>query len=467
MRWQGADPDWDLRNALTHLTGAANAGFETIERQRLADVRARIDRKIMEQVRPKDLFYQILDGLRSLTGYNLSGMLLLTGTDGALTIAAEQIAWRKGKSARIGAAVALGQDARLVLESGQVWGFSRAGDKWSAWDPLAPSALLEWMGAGIPLAAHDEPAAAEVICAPLRSGDSLSGLLRLSAQAPGSFGPYEADLVGAFLPQAMVAIQNAQRTEALQDKVIQSERKHAMAELARGVSHDLNNALGSILPLVQQLRDEAERGTIDPGSLGTDLAHIERSVQSCTRIFGGMLRFARLSAHGTGPAATRISHAMESAMAILGDGLRRAGVSVEVGINPDDLAVPLRQSELEQVLLNLVTNARDALGTRQQRALIVRARPHDDPHAGRMVRIEVIDSGVGIPKGDQSQIFEPFFTTKPAGSGLGLSVCRSIVWQAQGRIYAESPPAEGLPDGCEGPGTRVVVLLPLAPESVL
>lgn len=464
LRWNAAEPDWDIRHSLTRLTAAANAAFETIEHRRLSEVRARIDRKIMEQVRPKDLFYQILDGLRSLTGYDLSGMLLLTSDESALAIAAEQIAWRKGKSARIGAAVSIADDARAVLATGKVWGFSRDGSKWSAWDPLAPAALAAWMDAGIPRAPHDEPAGAEAICAPLRSGDSLAGILRLSAQHRGTFGPYEAELVEAFLPQAMVAIQNTQRTEALQDKVIQSERKHAMAELARGVSHDLNNALGSILPLVQQLRDEADRGSLDTASLKQDLAHIERAVQSCTRIFGGMLRFARQSAHAAGPVATRVGHAVESAMAILGDGLRRAGANITIDIRPETLTVPLRQSELEQIFLNLISNARDSMVNKSERHLTVRARLHEDPHAGALVAIEVIDSGSGIPRSDLAQVFEPFYTTKPTGSGLGLSVCRSIIWQAQGRIFAESPPAEGLPAGCDGPGARIVVHLPRATE---
>ena len=72
-----------------------------------------------------------------------------------------------------------------------------------------------------------------------------------------------------------------------------AERKHAMADLARGVSHDVNNALGAVLPLVQQLREEIDQGTLDPAVAAADLAQFERSIQVCRRIFGGMLNFAR------------------------------------------------------------------------------------------------------------------------------------------------------------------------------
>jgi signal transduction histidine kinase len=110
------------------------------------------------------------------------------------------------------------------------------------------------------------------------------------------------------------------------------------------------------------------------------------------------------------------------------------------------------QSDVDQVLLNLVTNARDALP--DGGALRIEARATD----GR-VRVIVEDTGAGIPEEDLPRIFEPFFTTKPHGSGLGLAVCRSIVWGMRGRLDLRSRPGEGtrveldLPadDGRDGP----------------
>ena len=90
-----------------------------------------------------------------------------------------------------------------------------------------------------------------------------------------------------------MALQNARRAESLEQRVLIAERKHAMADLARGVSHDVNNALGAVLPLVQQLREEIEQGTLDPAVAAVDLAQIEHSIQVCRRIFGAMVHFAR------------------------------------------------------------------------------------------------------------------------------------------------------------------------------
>lgn len=121
VRWNRVEPGWDARNAVTKLAAAGNLALEAIERHRLVEVRARIDKKIMEQLRPKDLFYQILDGLRSLTGYDHTGMLLRVPVDAAdasereLEVVAEQIAWRKGKSRRIGARVAVSEAVWAAL----------------------------------------------------------------------------------------------------------------------------------------------------------------------------------------------------------------------------------------------------------------------------------------------------------------------------------------------------------------
>lgn len=468
LRWHGAEPDWGVRNAITRLAGSATEAIEHIERDRVAEVRSRIDRKVMEQLRPKDLFYQILDGLRSLTGYDHSGMLLASGADGNLLIAAEQLAWRKGKSDRIGALTEPPPQELTQLAPGLVWGFSCDASGCRPWDPAAPPEIGRWLAERLPRTPLNEPAPAEIICATLRAGDAPA-LLRLAAVHAGTFGPYEAELVRAFVPQAAVAIQNAERAEALRDKVIQAERKNAMAELARGVSHDVNNALGSVIPLVQQMREDVADGRIEPVQFGKDLEHIERSVQVCKRIFGGMLRFAREAGHSEAPGASHVHTAMESVRAIFGDGLRRSGIRLVIDVEPGLEPVPLRQAELEQLLLNLVGNARDAMASLGRGVLVVRASMAGAaPAAGqRAVQIEVIDTGTGIPRQHLAQVFEPFYTTKPRGSGLGLSVCRSIVWQTQGRLHAESPVPAGaviLEPGEEqaGPGSRFVVQLPLA-----
>jgi signal transduction histidine kinase len=117
----------------------------------------------------------------------------------------------------------------------------------------------------------------------------------------------------------------------------------------------------------------------------------------------------------------------------------------------------LNQSELEQLILNLMTNARDAMsggsggaGASGGGRLLVSAAID-----GSMVRVEVCDNGCGIPEEHLPHVQDPFFTTKAHGTGLGLSICRSIVWRSHGDLRIESE---------VGKGTRVLLALPTATE---
>ena len=102
-----------------------------------------------------------------------------------------------------------------------------------------------------------------MLCAPLVGRDSLFGVLKIAARDPGRLTRYDAELVERFRSQAALAIQNLHRTESLEARVLTAERKHAMAELARSVSHDVNNALGSMLPLIQQMQGDLRERRID------------------------------------------------------------------------------------------------------------------------------------------------------------------------------------------------------------
>lgn len=128
---------------------------------------------------------------------------------------------------------------------------------------------------------------ASVLCAPL-------------AAREGTFGPDKAELVERFRSQAAMAIQNFRRTDTLHARTPKAERKHAMAELARSVFHDPNNALRSVAPLVQQMQEGVRSGRVEPGVFRADLEQLLKSLEVCRRIFGGMLTFAR---PGAGPAS--------------------------------------------------------------------------------------------------------------------------------------------------------------------
>jgi two-component system NtrC family sensor kinase len=436
LRAPGVTYRWDARRALSSIAGAAAEIAARIDQERIRDVRARIDRKIMEQIRPKDLFYQILHGLRSLTDYDHSAALLTCDPElQSIEIVAEQIAWRKGKSQNVGLGLPLDDTLRDLLRRETVYGFDRTDDGWHEWtggDAAALAELLDYNGAIV----GGRPARTEaaMLCAPLVSRDGMLGVLKIAAEHRGTFDAYEADLVCRFLPQVAVALQNSRRAESLQEQVLAAERKHAMADLARGVSHDVNNALGAVLPLVQEMREEIAAGQLDPTVAADDLREIERSLQVCRRIFGGMLNFARGAAPHAGE--VHLDREVETTLAILREGIERRGIDVVVNVPRDLPAIIGVQADIEQLLLNLLTNARDAMPRGGR--LVIRAARRDD-----RLELTIEDTGCGIPATHLAKIQEPFFTTKSTGSGLGLAICRSILSQMRGRMEIDSQPEHG------------------------
>jgi signal transduction histidine kinase len=423
VRGQAATFNWDHREALSALAATAS--------------------EILEELRPKDLSYQILHGLHSLTQYDHSATLLIYEGDGTLKVVAETITWKKGKSDRIGQKLPLPDALVDFLRPGVVYGFDRPAQAWEEWTEAGCVRLAELLDTLGPEARSDVPLDRSMLCAPLATSERRLGLLRIAARECGSFAAYEAELVSQLLPHASIAVQNSQRTESLELNLIQAERKHAMANLARGVAHDVNNALGAVLPLVQQMRAELTADQVDVASLGEDLRQIEGSILISRRIFGGMLSFARNAVHAANGA--NIRQAIDNTRAILKEGLSRRGI--QVVIEADDW-LPLiqgSQGDLEQLLLNLLSNARDAMPQGGQLSIAAR-------FDGDEFQLVVEDTGIGIPAEHLPKVLEPFFSTKPEGNGLGLSICRSIVWQLQGKLEIKSTP---------GTGTRVTVRIPL------
>lgn len=444
VRTAGAFDDAGHRE-IALVARTLSRSVQRLDKQRVVEVRARIDRKIMEQLRPEDLFYQILHGLRQLTRYDHSSALLTYDKDeGTLELVAEQIAWRKGKSRRIGVVRSLSDRVRCLLEADVVTGFDRVEEGWRAWDGRGGVELAEALDYNVPDGRRREGA---MLLAPLTTREGTLGVLKVATIQPHTFGIYEVELVRRFLPQAAIAFWTQRRAASLEHGMMQAERKHAMANLARGVSHDINNALGAVLPLVQQMRADIRQTTRSPTELlavlGKDLEQLEESVRVCRRIFGGMLSFARSSAQTLGQGD--VAAAVQTTLAVLDDGMRRHAITLDVSVPERMPHVIGAQGELEQLILNLATNAREAMpagGT-----LTIRARRVQEGG----VELVLADTGSGIPAEQLARVQEPFFSTKRHGNGLGLSICRSIVWEMNGSMSIVSP---------TGQGTIVTLLLP-------
>ena len=352
------------------------------------------------------------------------------------------MAWLKGKSRRIGLRLPLNRDILNLMQDATVFGFDRFNDAWRDWPGQEASSLAKMLDYN-DSASGVEFSEAAMLCAPLATRDGLLGVLKVSARHSGAFGAYEANLVQRFMPLAAVAIQNSHRTVTLEAKMLEAEKKHAVANLVRGVSHDVNNALGSVLPLVQQILADVQGNRLDLRVLADDLFQIEQSLQTCRRIFGGMLSLARGVSQGTTHANVR--RAMDSTLAILRDGIERQKIRLSLEF-PEALPfIRASQGDLEQLLLNLATNARDAMPEGGE--LSVTASRVE----GRL-QVTIRDTGCGIAPEHIARIQEPFFTTKSNGSGLGLSICRSIIWNIRGEMKIESQ---------LGSGTTIRVILPI------
>jgi signal transduction histidine kinase len=417
---------------LAHIARVVTETIERLDRARLSEVRGRIDDMILRELPPKDLYYQILDGLHQLTRYDHSATLWIWSAPGFLELVAEQIAWKKLKSPIIGQTVQLPVELQPMLQDGVVYGFDRSPEGWIEWTPHGVSALAEMLDLDVESA--ERPREHSMLCASVGGRDGPLGILKLSGCAPGTFGPHELAIVQNFMSLASVALKRAQTLEDLQARMLKIERQNALAHLARGVAHDINNALGEVIPLVQQIQADVQSGTVVPDVLAEDLHRVELSLQVTRGIFGRMLRFARGSSRN--PGASDLHGAFAAVRDVLQESLTRLDIDVRAELPDQLIAVQCSQSDLERLLFNLMTNGRDALPNGGTLTVAVQTN-------GSCVEIAVSDNGVGMTPETLAEIESPFFTTKEHGTGLGLSTCRSIAAEAGGTLTIESRVGQG------------------------
>jgi hypothetical protein len=325
-------PDGSPRG-LAHIARALTENHRAAGPERLSEVRSRIDDMILRELPPKDLYYQILDGLHQLTRYDHSAALWIWSAPGSLELVAEQIAWKKMKSPIIGRTVQLPVELQALLQAGTVYGLDRSSEGWTEWTPRGVSALAGFLDLDRILSA----------AAGARDALRLSGGARRPAGHPetvrlraGTFGEHELGIVERFTSLASVALKRAQT-------LLKIERQNALAHLARGVAHDINNALGEVIPLVQQIQADMQNGTIVPEVLAEDLQRVELSLQVTRGIFGRMLRFARGSSRNPGP--SDVLSAFAAVRDVLQESLSRLAIGVRAEL-PDQLtAVQCGQSD--------------------------------------------------------------------------------------------------------------------------
>lgn len=250
-----------------------------------------------------------------------------------------------------------------------------------------------------------------------------------------------------FTAEANAAERN-RALEAAKIELMQSQKMQALGTLAAGIAHDFNNLL-SVIRMSNKL---IGRSVKDNADVQENVEDIEQAVVQGKNVVGSMLGYARSENESTGP--LDISAAVEETVSLLSKEFL-SGIALTLELDRRAPQVDISRGQVEQVLLNLVVNASEAMqgkgklkisvhsrGDLPQRNFVLRPAP-----AAHFVELSVSDSGPGIPAEIRDRLFEPFFTTKrsgaKAGTGLGLSLVYSIAQQENLGLNVESEPGKG------------------------
>lgn len=238
-----------------------------------------------------------------------------------------------------------------------------------------------------------------------------------------------------------------------QEQLVQAGKLATLGELTTGVAHELNNPLNNIGLFVGNAIDLIELGMGDKDRLLHELSSAMQQVQKAAEIISHLRMFGR--AAPVSRELVAIDQVIQRALSLMHEQFRLRQIAVELDLPEEPALVVGNSIQLEQVFLNLLTNARDALTGAARKVVGITCSVRDDT-----VWVHIADSGPGIGEGMEQRIFDPFFTTKEVGqgTGLGLSITYGIIQDHQGTISVENHP---------GAGATFVIQLPIGrPDDV-
>jgi C4-dicarboxylate-specific signal transduction histidine kinase len=223
-----------------------------------------------------------------------------------------------------------------------------------------------------------------------------------------------------------------------QEQLVQAGKLATLGELTTGVAHELNNPLNNIGLFVGNILDQIRLGRFDKGSIVEELENTMEQVRKATAIISHLRTFGRAAPVSLEP--VDVDEVIERSLLLMQEQLRLRAIDVELDLCADELIVLGNAIQLEQVFINLLTNARDALAESGGKTIRIRTSREGD-----RVKIRFADTGPGIPRELEKRIFDPFFTTKEVGTGtgLGLSITYSIVKEHAGQIAVEATRKRG------------------------
>ncbi len=254
----------------------------------------------------------------------------------------------------------------------------------------------------------------------------------LSVRAPSRRGDEVAELSDVFNRMMNELEASREREELQRAQLAHTEKMAAVGTLAAGVAHEVNNPLSGVLASIENMRDNPD----DEEMRDRYLQLIADGLKRIERTVANLLNFARPREIKLEP--TSVNHNLQHVVELVGYQLRAAGVEVEMDLDPSPAVVEADHFQMEQLFLNLVLNALDAM--KEGGMLYLRTRVR----GGKMIA-EVRDTGHGISADIRDRIFDPFFTTREVGegTGLGLAVTGSIVAAHGGTIEVESSVGRG------------------------
>jgi PAS domain S-box-containing protein len=225
-----------------------------------------------------------------------------------------------------------------------------------------------------------------------------------------------------------------------EEELIQSEKMVSLGQLAASVVHEVNNPLAGIMVYVKLLQKKYKEDNIQAESTEKQLKKMEKELDRTTRIIRNLLTFARQSEPSMNP--IDINKAIDAALLLVGNQINLENISLEKNFDPELPRALADFDKIQQVLINIMLNAiqampeggKLAISTSLAKNIMVGDTIKDT------VRIDIQDTGIGIPKENLNKLFTPFFTTKEKGKGvgLGLSVVHGIIGKHKGKIDVES-----------------------------
>ena len=242
-----------------------------------------------------------------------------------------------------------------------------------------------------------------------------------------------------------------------QEQLVQAGKLATLGELTTGVAHELNNPLNNIGLFVGNALDLIQLGTADPERISSELDNAMHQVRKASEIISLLRTFGRAAPVSQEPVL--INDVIMRALSLMQEQFRLRQIDLNLKLCDDNPLVLGNAIQLEQVLINLLTNARDAVNLSALRTISIECVA-DDP----FVELVISDTGAGIPEGLEKRIFDPLFTTKEVGkgTGLGLSITYGIIKEHHGTItVAKTPP---------GAGATFVIQLPMSdypPASII